>query len=217
MNVLEGERFERRRILHEGRPEWTTVDGALLRLMDGRSVPDAEATYLPPCEPTKILCVHLNYESRRVEFRAPELVTPTFFQKPVSALNSHRGALNRPANCRYLNYEGEIAAIVGRTMKNVAIAEVWDHIAGFAPANDVGLHDFRDTDAGGMTRVKGMDGSVRSARGSCAAWTSGSRRSARASTGTSSSRAPSRRWCSASTTSSRTSAVTSRCRRGMSS
>ena len=158
MNVLEGERVERRRMLHEGRPEWATLDGADLRLMDGRSVPEAEATYLPPCEPTKILCIHLNYESRRIEFRAPELVTPTFFQKPVSALNSHRGALNRPANCQYLNYEGEIAAIVGRTMKNVAIADVWDHIAGFAPANDVGLHDFRDTDAGGMTRVKGMDG-----------------------------------------------------------
>lgn len=158
MNVLEGERHEQRRILHEGRPEWTTVEGADLRLMDGRSVREADATYLPPCEPTKILCIHLNYESRRVEFRAPELVTPTFFQKPVSALNSHRGALNRPANCQYLNYEGEIAAIVGRTMKNVAIADVWDHLAGFAPANDVGLHDFRDTDAGGMTRVKGMDG-----------------------------------------------------------
>ena len=158
MNVLEGERLEQRCVLHEGWPEWTTVDGALLRLMDGRSATVAEATYLPPCEPTKILCIHLNYESRRVEFRAPELVTPTFFQKPVSALNSHRGALNRPANCQYLNYEGEIAAIVGRTMKNVAIADVWDHIAGFAPANDVGLHDFRDTDAGGMTRVKGMDG-----------------------------------------------------------
>lgn len=158
MNVLTGGRLEQRRILHEGRPEWTTVEGDRLRLMDGRAVLEAEASYLPPCEPTKILCIHLNYESRRVEFRAPELVTPTFFQKPVSALNSHRGALNRPANCQYLNYEGEIAAIVGRTMKNVAIADVWDHIAGFAPANDVGLHDFRDTDAGGMTRVKGMDG-----------------------------------------------------------
>ena len=158
MNVLEGARFEQRRILHEGRPEWTTVDGRHLRLMDGRSVPEAEATYLPPCEPTKILCIHLNYESRRVEFGAPRLVTPTFFQKPVSALNSHRGLLNRPAGCRYLNYEGEIAAIVGRTMKNVAVEDVWDCLAGFAPANDVGLHDFRDTDAGGMTRVKGMDG-----------------------------------------------------------
>ena len=60
MNVLGGERFEQRRILREGRPEWSMVEGERLRLMDGRSVLEAEATYLPPCEPTKILCIHLN-------------------------------------------------------------------------------------------------------------------------------------------------------------
>lgn len=158
MNVLEGERTEQRRILCEGRPEWTRVDGDDLVLMDGRRVREADAVYLPPCDPTKILCIHLNYESRRVEFRAKPLVTPTYFQKPTTALNSHRGVLNRPADCQYLNYEGEIAAIVGRPMKNVAPDDVWDCIAGFAPANDVGCQDFRDTDAGGMTRVKGMDG-----------------------------------------------------------
>ena len=158
MNVLEGERTERRRILCAGRPEWTAVDGDELVLMDGRRVIEAEAVYLPPCDPTKIICIHLNYESRRIEFRAPTLVTPTYFQKPVTAVNAHRGMLNRPANCQYLNYEGEVAAIIGAPMKNVPPEEVWNHIAGFAPANDVGAQDFRDTDAGGMTRVKGMDG-----------------------------------------------------------
>ena len=158
MNVLEGERCERRRILLEGRHEWTTVDGEELVLMDGRRIVESQATYLPPCDPTKILCIHLNFESRRIEFRAPNLKTPTYFQKPVTAVNSHRGMLNRPANCKYLNYEGEVAAIIGRPMKNVAPADTWDYIAGFAPANDVGAQDFRETDAGGMTRVKGMDG-----------------------------------------------------------
>ena len=158
MNVLEGERIERRRILCAGRPEWTAVDGEELVLMDGRRVVEAEAVYLPPCDPTKIICIHLNYESRRIEFRAPTLVTPTYFQKPVTAVNAHRGLLNRPANCQYLNYEGEVAAIIGAPMKNVPLEEAWNHIAGFAPANDVGAQDFRDTDAGGMTRVKGMDG-----------------------------------------------------------
>ena len=43
-------------------------------------------------------------------------------------------------------------------MRNVARADVWDHLAGFAPANDVGAQDFRDTDAGSMLRVKGQDG-----------------------------------------------------------
>ncbi|MFI4976617.1 MAG: fumarylacetoacetate hydrolase family protein [Caulobacterales bacterium] len=158
MSVLTGPREEWRRILFEGAPQWVKPEGELLRLRDGRTTPDASAVYLPPCDPTKIICIHLNYESRRVEFHAPPLTTPTYFQKPNTALNSHRGKLNRPANCKYLNYEGEIAAIVGKPMRNVSPDEVWDLLAGFAPANDVGAQDFRDTDAGSMLRVKGQDG-----------------------------------------------------------
>lgn len=158
MSVLKGTREEWRRILHEGTPKWVRPEGDLLRLGDGRSVRDEDATYLPPCDPTKIICIHLNYESRRVEFKAPALVTPTYFQKPLTTLNSHRGSVHRPANCKYLNYEGEIAAIVGKPMRNVSRDEVWECLAGFAPANDVGAQDFRDTDAGSMLRVKGQDG-----------------------------------------------------------
>jgi 5-oxopent-3-ene-1,2,5-tricarboxylate decarboxylase/2-hydroxyhepta-2,4-diene-1,7-dioate isomerase len=160
MNVLDGPRRELRRFLDGGVPQWVTAseDGAELQFADGRRVAEPTATYLPPCDPTKILCIHLNYDSRRVEFRAPELTTPTYFQKPLTALNSHRGVLHRPENCQFLNYEGEIAAVVGRPMRNVAPDDVWDHLAGFAPANDVGLHDFRETDAGSMLRVKGQDG-----------------------------------------------------------
>ena len=159
MSVLEGPREEWRRILHQGTPVWVKPEeGGKLRLGDGRLVDEASATYLPPCDPTKIICIHLNYDSRRVEFKAPPLVTPTYFQKPLTTLNAHRGFLNRPADCQYLNYEGEIAAIVGKPMRNVAPADVWDHLAGFAPANDVGAQDFRDTDAGSMLRVKGQDG-----------------------------------------------------------
>lgn len=158
MSVLHGPRREIRRILHEGVACWVTCEGDELVLGDGRRVRPEAASHLAPCEPTKILCVHLNYESRRVEFQAPPLVTPTYFQKPTTALNAHRGTLCRPANTKYLNYEGEVAAVVGRPMRNVAPADVWEHLAGFAPANDVGCQDFRDTDAGSMLRVKGQDG-----------------------------------------------------------
>lgn len=159
MSVLEGPREEWRRILHQGTPVWVNPqEGGKLRLGDGRLIEEANAVYLPPCDPTKIICIHLNYDSRRVEFKAPPLVTPTYFQKPLTTLNSHRGFLNRPADCQYLNYEGEIAAIVGKPMRNVAPGDVWDCLAGFAPANDVGAQDFRDTDAGSMLRVKGQDG-----------------------------------------------------------
>jgi 5-oxopent-3-ene-1,2,5-tricarboxylate decarboxylase/2-hydroxyhepta-2,4-diene-1,7-dioate isomerase len=158
MSVLDGPRVEWRRILHEGQPKWVRPAGDRLLIGDGRVVAEAEATYLPPCEPTKILCIHLNYESRRVEFRAPRIETPTYFQKPLTALNSHRGSLCRPAGHKYLNYEGEIAVIIGKPMRNVGREEAWDYIAGFAPANDVGCQDYRDTDAGSMLRVKGQDG-----------------------------------------------------------
>ncbi len=158
MSVLTGPREEWRRILYQGHPEWVRSEGDRLKLGDGRTVTEAEATYLPPCDPTKILCIHLNYESRRVEFKAPAIETPTYFQKPTTALNSHRGSLCRPAGRKYLNYEGEVAVIIGKPMRNIGRAEAWDYIAGFAPANDVGCQDFRDTDAGSMLRVKGMDG-----------------------------------------------------------
>lgn len=158
MSVLDGPREEWRRILHEGHPEWVKPAGDKLILGDGRVVPEASATYLPPCDPTKILCIHLNYESRRVEFRAPMLETPTYFQKPTTALNSHRGSLCRPAGHKFLNYEGEVGVIIGKPMRNVGREQAWDYIAGFAPANDVGCQDYRETDAGSMLRVKGQDG-----------------------------------------------------------
>ena len=158
MSVLDGARQELRRILHEGQPKWVKPDGEGLILGDGRTIRDAEATYLPPCDPSKILCIHLNYESRRVEFKAPSIPTPTYFQKPTTALNSHRGTLARPSGHKYLNYEGEVGVIIGKPMRNIARADTWDYIAGFAPANDVGCQDYRDTDAGSMLRVKGMDG-----------------------------------------------------------
>ncbi len=158
MSVFDGPRQEIRRILHGGVACWVTLDGDDLVLGDGRRVREASASYLAPCEPSKILCIHLNYESRRIEFQAAPLTTPTYFQKPTTALNAHRGTLCRPANCRYLNYEGEVAAVVGRPLRNRGRADVWDYLAGFAPANDVGAQDFRETDAGSMLRVKGQDG-----------------------------------------------------------
>jgi 5-oxopent-3-ene-1,2,5-tricarboxylate decarboxylase/2-hydroxyhepta-2,4-diene-1,7-dioate isomerase len=158
MSVLDGPRDEWRRVLHEGVAQWVRPAGDELVLGDGRRIAEAGAAYLAPCDPTKILCVHLNYQSRLDEFENPGIETPTYFQKPTTALNAHRGSLARPAGTKYLNYEGEIAAIVGRPMRNLAPSEVWDALAGFAPSNDVGLHDFRDTDSGSMLRVKGMDG-----------------------------------------------------------
>ncbi|HJU58051.1 MAG TPA: fumarylacetoacetate hydrolase family protein [Actinomycetota bacterium] len=149
--------METRRILLDGTPLTATREGARLVTADGRRVGIERAEHLPPCEPTKIVCVHLNYESRVKEFLAALPPAPTYFHKPVSALNAHGGDVVRPPRCRYLNYEGEIAIVIGRTCRNVASSNAADFIAGYTIANDYGLHDFRDTDAGSMLRVKGSD------------------------------------------------------------
>lgn len=149
--------METRRILLGDVPTTVTRKGDELVAPDGRRIPVGAASHLPPCEPTKIVCVHLNYESRVREFLATMPPAPTFFHKPISALNAHGGEVVRPPRCRYLNYEGEIAIVIGRECRHVAPEDAAAFIAGYTIANDFGLHDFRDTDAGSMLRVKGSD------------------------------------------------------------
>lgn len=148
---------EIRRVLLDGVATEVRLEGERLHSADGRSVAADAAVHLPPVTPTKIICCHLNHISRVREFGGTLPPAPTYFHKPVSSLNAHGGAVVRPANCSWLNYEGEVAIVVGRTARNITYAEAADHIAGYTIANDFGLHDFRDTDAGSMLRVKGAD------------------------------------------------------------
>jgi 5-oxopent-3-ene-1,2,5-tricarboxylate decarboxylase / 2-hydroxyhepta-2,4-diene-1,7-dioate isomerase len=148
---------EYRRILLDGAAVQVLRDGDELAAADGRRVLAADAVHLPPVVPTKIIAVHLNHQSRVTEFGARLPPAPTYFHKPTSALVGHGGAVVRPANCKYLNYEGEVAIVIGRTCRNVPRDAVGEYIAGYTIGNDFGLHDFRDTDAGSMLRVKGSD------------------------------------------------------------
>jgi 5-oxopent-3-ene-1,2,5-tricarboxylate decarboxylase/2-hydroxyhepta-2,4-diene-1,7-dioate isomerase len=148
---------EYRRILLDGAAVQVERRGDVLVAGDGREVGVDQAQHLPPTEPSKIIAVHLNYASRTEEFMTKLPAAPTYFHKPVTALNSHRGAVVRPQGCRWLNYEGEIVIVIGRTCRNVSPADAGDYIAGYTVGNDYGLHDFRDTDAGSMLRVKGSD------------------------------------------------------------
>jgi 5-oxopent-3-ene-1,2,5-tricarboxylate decarboxylase / 2-hydroxyhepta-2,4-diene-1,7-dioate isomerase len=149
--------MELRRVLLGGAPVVVRLDGGRFVAPDGRSVAIDDAVHLPPVEPTKILCCHLNHVSRVREFQVQLPPAPTYFHKPISALNSHRGEVVRPSNCKWLNLEGEVAIVIGTVTRNVTVAEARERIAGYTIANDFGLHDFRDTDAGSMLRVKGAD------------------------------------------------------------
>jgi 5-oxopent-3-ene-1,2,5-tricarboxylate decarboxylase/2-hydroxyhepta-2,4-diene-1,7-dioate isomerase len=162
--VMRGPRIERRRILIGGSAYWGTIveEGAergQLRLDDGRLVDPATVAHLPPVAPSKIIAVHISYRSRSIETRNKPRPTdaPTYFTKPTTALTGHGGQILKPADCQYLNYEGEYAVVIARTCRNVTPDEAWDFIEGFCPALDMGLQNFRDTDQGSMLRVKGAD------------------------------------------------------------
>ena len=137
---------------------WGRIDGETIVLDDGSAIPEADARYLAPVEPSKIIAVHLTYQSRITEYAARTPAYPSYFMKPPTTLNGHRGIVRRPRGTRFLNYEGELAVVIGRRMHGVSVDDALAHVAGYAPANDVGLHDFRHADRGAMLRVKGQDG-----------------------------------------------------------
>src|ERR1700712_301857 len=112
--VMRGPRIERRRVLHGGSAFWGTMrDDGRLQLDDGREVDADSASYLPPVSPSKIIAVHISYSSRSFETRnkPKPTETPTYFTKPPTSLNGHRGQILKPADCLYLNYEGEYAVV----------------------------------------------------------------------------------------------------------
>jgi 5-oxopent-3-ene-1,2,5-tricarboxylate decarboxylase/2-hydroxyhepta-2,4-diene-1,7-dioate isomerase len=146
------------RVTVNGTAQWGRLDGDAVELESGERIEEATATYLAPVQPSKIIATHLTYRSRVEEYAARTPPEPSYFMKPPTTLNGHRGALRRPKGARFLNYEGEVAVVIGTRMHGVSQDTVLDHVAGYAVANDVGLHDFRHADRGSMLRVKGQDG-----------------------------------------------------------
>ncbi len=149
----------RARVWHDGQLVAAVVEGDALVLENGTRVPSAGARYASPIAPRQIIATHLTYRSRCVEYRMaapPEY--PSYFMKPLGAVSHHGATVARPRGCAFLNYEGELAVVIGRTCTNVPVARALDYVKGYTIANDFGVHDFRHADRGAMFRVKGQDG-----------------------------------------------------------
>jgi 5-oxopent-3-ene-1,2,5-tricarboxylate decarboxylase / 2-hydroxyhepta-2,4-diene-1,7-dioate isomerase len=140
--------------LYEGTLEDETIRAGELSLRVGEV-----DEWLSPVLPSKIIATHLTYRSRAVEYQMARLPqTPSYFMKPPSSLSGHLATVTRPAGCRFLNYEGEVAVVIGRRCHGVSLDHALDYVAGYTIVNDWGVHDFRHADRGSMLRVKGQDG-----------------------------------------------------------
>lgn len=108
------------------------------------SHPLAAVALLPPVtDPEKIVCIGLNYGKHAAEGGMEVPKAPTLFAKYRNALAAPGAAVRLPANSRKVDYEAEVAFVVGRRAKDVAEADALDHIAGYTLLNDLSARDLQ--------------------------------------------------------------------------
>jgi 2-keto-4-pentenoate hydratase/2-oxohepta-3-ene-1,7-dioic acid hydratase in catechol pathway len=157
------------RLLVEGRPRFGHVDSERpgeVRLLtqspfdggvpDGKVVPLAGQTLLPPTVPSKILGVGTNYRAHAAERGSPIPSEPLLFMKPPSALCAPGQPIVRPRGYERVDFEGELAVVIGRAAHRVRESEALSFVFGYTICNDVTVRDLQKKD-GQFTRAKGFD------------------------------------------------------------
>ncbi len=108
------------------------------------AIPLAEVEWLPVVpNPDKILCVGLNYETHRKETGRSEVENPTIFSRYANSQTGHLAPIVRPKVSTNLDFEGELAVIIGKPGRYIPRAEAMDHVAGYACYNDGSVRDFQ--------------------------------------------------------------------------
>ncbi|MDQ2818684.1 MAG: fumarylacetoacetate hydrolase family protein [Candidatus Eremiobacteraeota bacterium] len=143
-------RFVADHALHSG-----TLDGDCVNA-SGRRWTLAEARLLPPCTPTKIVCVGRNYVDHVAEMGSAVPAEPMLFFKPPSALLPPDGTIELPPQSERVEFEGELAVVIGRRCRRATRERALDFVCGYTLINDVTARDLQQTD-GQWARAKGFD------------------------------------------------------------
>ena len=118
--------------------------GLAASLADEPSVPLAEIEYLPTItNPDKILCVGLNYKAHQEETGRGGEGYPTIFVRFAGAQMGHLAPMIRPRESASLDFEGEIAMIIGRAGRRISRDNALSHVAGFGIYNDGSVREFQ--------------------------------------------------------------------------
>jgi len=121
-----------------------------------RLLPLKKVTILAPCQPGKAICVGLNYRAhaQEVGFTLPDGLL--VFLKASSALNHPGGEIIYPEATAHLEFEGELAIVIGKEAKNIKAADAYRYILGYTCANDVTARDIQKSESQWM-RSKSFD------------------------------------------------------------
>lgn len=129
-------------------------DGKIEQASEG-DVPDG-AQLLPPVNPGKIVCIGRNYADHAKELGNEPPSEPIIFLKPPSAVIGPEDMIVIPSQSQRVDFEGELAIVVGKTAKGVRAADWREYVAGFTCANDVTARDLQKKDVQ-FTRGKSFD------------------------------------------------------------
>jgi 2-keto-4-pentenoate hydratase/2-oxohepta-3-ene-1,7-dioic acid hydratase in catechol pathway len=111
---------------------------------------------LPPCIPSKIVAVGLNYRDHAKELNLPVPDTPIVFLKPPTAVIGPGEMVMYPATSSQVDYEAELGVVIKDRIRNISPASAREHILGYTCANDVTARDLQKND-GQWTRAKSFD------------------------------------------------------------
>ena len=109
-----------------------------------------------PVRPSKIVCVGLNYRDHAAEVKKPLPAEPLLFLKPSTAVIDPGASIRLPPGVGRVDYEGELAIVIGRRAHRVSRADAWHHVFGLTCLNDVTARDLQNKESQ-YTRCKGFD------------------------------------------------------------
>src|SRR3989442_3631737 len=105
---------------------------------------ESEVTWLPVIpNPGKIVCVGLNYEEHRQETGRDKTEQPALFLRLAESQVGHKQPILRPRESKNLDYEAEIAVVIGRAGRRIFQKDSWNHIAGYSCYNDGSVRDWQ--------------------------------------------------------------------------
>lgn len=147
------------RFLHEGRAQYGVREGAVVKACPAArtftDMLDAPATagpdlafadlrcLIPVDEPGKVICIGLNYRDHAKEGGNPIPDYPAVFLRVGTSLVAHGEPIVRPLVSDKLDYEAELAVVIGRTARHVSAARALDHVAGYACFNDGSVRNYQ--------------------------------------------------------------------------